>query len=127
MANPVPQLLCRECKASVRVADKFCAACGVRLAGAGTPLLQDMPHERRQLTVMFCDLVGSTALAGRLDPEDLHAIFARYQRLVSDIVVDAGGVIARYQGDGILAYFGYPRAGEHDAEAAVRSDRKSVV
>jgi class 3 adenylate cyclase len=77
--------------------------------------------ERRQLTVMFCDLVGSTELASRLDPEDLREVVAAYQRAVADVVAGFDGFIAKYMGDGVLAYFGYPRAHEDDAEHAVRA------
>jgi len=82
--------------------------------------LQDAA-ERRQLTVMFCDLVGSTALSARLDPEDLRGIIGAYHRCCAELVESNGGFVARYMGDGILAYFGYPRAHEHDAERAVRA------
>src|ERR1700688_428412 len=77
--------------------------------------------ERRQLTVMFCDLVGSTALSARLDPEDLRGIIGAYQRCCAVLVERNGGFVAKYMGDGVLAYFGYPRAHEHDAERAVRA------
>jgi class 3 adenylate cyclase/predicted ATPase len=77
--------------------------------------------ERRQLTVMFCDLVGSTELASRLDPEDLREVVAAYQRAVAEVVVGFDGFVAKYMGDGVLAYFGYPRAHEDDAEHAVRA------
>jgi class 3 adenylate cyclase/tetratricopeptide (TPR) repeat protein len=77
--------------------------------------------ERRQLTVMFCDLVGSTALSERLDPEDLRAVIGTYHRCVAAVIKRAGGFVAKYMGDGVLAYFGYPRADEHDAERAVRA------
>jgi class 3 adenylate cyclase/tetratricopeptide (TPR) repeat protein len=76
------------------------------------------PAERRALTVMFCDLVGSTALSAQLDPEDLRDLLAAYQRHATAIVEAAGGRVARYEGDGILAYFGYPAASENDAELA---------
>jgi class 3 adenylate cyclase/tetratricopeptide (TPR) repeat protein len=82
---------------------------------------QQPPAERRTLTIMFCDLVGSTALSARLDPEDLRDVLAAYQRRATGIVEAAGGRIARYEGDGILAYFGYPAASEEDAERAVRA------
>jgi class 3 adenylate cyclase/tetratricopeptide (TPR) repeat protein len=77
--------------------------------------------ERRQLTVMFCDLVGSTALSARLDPEDLREVIAAYHRAVTGIVAGFDGFVAKYMGDGVLVYFGYPRAHEDDAERAVRA------
>src|SRR5437763_1419682 len=77
--------------------------------------------ERRQLTVMFCDLVGSTELASRLDPEDLREVVAAYQRAVAQAVAGFDGFVAKYMGDGVLVYFGYPRAHENDAERAVRA------
>ena len=77
--------------------------------------------ERRQLTVMFCDLVGSTSLSTRFDPEDLREIVGVYHRCVTDTVVRFGGFVAKYMGDGVLVYFGYPEAHEDDAERAVRA------
>ena len=77
--------------------------------------------ERRQLTVMFCDLVGSTALAARLDPEDLREVIGTYHRAVAEIVAGFDGFVAKYMGDGVLVYFGYPRAHEDDAERAIRA------
>jgi len=77
--------------------------------------------ERRQLTVMFCDLVGSTPLATRFDPEDLREIVGAYHRCVSDTVARFAGFVAKYMGDGVLVYFGYPEAHEDDAERAVRA------
>jgi class 3 adenylate cyclase/tetratricopeptide (TPR) repeat protein len=77
--------------------------------------------ERRQLTVMFCDLVGSTALSARLDPEDLREIIAAYHRSVANTVRSFDAFVAKYMGDGVLVYFGYPRAHEDDAERAVRA------
>src|SRR5215468_11225115 len=71
--------------------------------------------ERRQLTVMFCDLVGSTALSARFDPEELREELRAYQNAVSAVVVHYDGFVAKYMGDGVLAYFGYPRAHEDDA------------
>ena len=76
--------------------------------------------ERRQLTVMFCDLVGSTSLSARLDAEDLRGIIGAYHRCVTEIVEGFGGFVARYMGDGVLMYFGYPQAHEDDAERATR-------
>ena len=77
--------------------------------------------ERRQVTVMFSDLVGSTALSARMDPEDLREVIAAYHRCAAEIVRRFGGFVAQYQGDGVLVYFGYPQAHEDDAERAVRA------
>jgi class 3 adenylate cyclase/predicted ATPase len=77
--------------------------------------------ERRQLTVMFVDLVGSTALSARLDPEDMREIIGAYHRCCAEQISKGGGFVAKYMGDGVLAYFGYPEAHEDDAERAVRS------
>jgi class 3 adenylate cyclase/tetratricopeptide (TPR) repeat protein len=77
--------------------------------------------ERRQLTVMFCDLVGSTALSARLDPEDMRGIITAYHRRCAAEFTRSGGYVAKYMGDGVLAYFGYPQAHEHDAERAVQA------
>jgi class 3 adenylate cyclase len=77
--------------------------------------------ERRQVTVMFSDLVGSTALSARMDPEDLREVIAAYQRAVAETVQRFGGFVAKYMGDGVLVYFGYPQAHEDDAERAVRA------
>jgi class 3 adenylate cyclase len=77
--------------------------------------------ERRQLTVMFCDLVGSTALSNRLDPEDLRSVIGAYHKSVAETVARFDGFVAKYMGDGVLIYFGYPHAHEHDAERAVRA------
>jgi class 3 adenylate cyclase len=82
---------------------------------------RSQPAERRQLTIMFCDLVGSTELATRLDPEDLREIIATYHRRVSEVVARFGGFAARLIGDGVLVYFGYPQAHEDDAERAARA------
>jgi class 3 adenylate cyclase/predicted ATPase len=82
--------------------------------------------ERRQLTVLFCDLVGSTELAARLDPEDLRGIMGEYQRCAAAVVERFEGHLARFLGDGVLAYFGWPRAHEDDAERAVRAGLQLV-
>ena len=93
------------------------------LAGASQtppqPAIEPKTHdaaERRQVTVMFSDLVGSTALSARMDPEDLREVIAAYQKCVSETVRRFGGFVAKYMGDGVLIYFGYPQAHEHDAE-----------
>jgi class 3 adenylate cyclase len=77
--------------------------------------------ERRQLTVMFCDLVGSTRLSASMDPEDLREIIRAYHQTCAEVITKTGGFVAQYLGDGILAYFGYPQAHEDDAERAVRA------
>src|SRR5271154_6992406 len=93
-----------------------------------TPPAQDVA-ERRQLTVMFCDLVGSTAMSARLDPEDMREVIRAYQDACSGAVARYDGFVAKFMGDGVLAYFGFPRAHEEDAERAVRAglDIVSVV
>jgi SAM domain (Sterile alpha motif)/Adenylate and Guanylate cyclase catalytic domain len=82
--------------------------------------LQDSA-ERRQVTVMFSDLVGSTALSARMDPEDLREVISAYQKVVAGTVQRFGGFVAKYMGDGVLVYFGYPQAHEDDADRAVRA------
>ena len=77
--------------------------------------------ERRQVTVMFSDLVGSTALSARMDPEDLREVISAYQKCVAETVGHFGGFVAKYMGDGVLVYFGYPQAHEDDAERAIRA------
>jgi class 3 adenylate cyclase len=83
--------------------------------------------ERRQVTVMFSDLVGSTALSARMDPEDLREIISSYQKCVAETVRSFGGFVAKYMGDGVLIYFGYPEAHEHDAESAVRAGLQVIA
>jgi class 3 adenylate cyclase len=82
--------------------------------------------ERRHVTVMFSDLVGSTALSARMDPEDLREVISAYQKCVADTVRRFGGFVAKYMGDGVLVYFGYPQAHEDDAERAVRAGLELV-
>ncbi|MEH2536586.1 MULTISPECIES: adenylate/guanylate cyclase domain-containing protein [unclassified Bradyrhizobium] len=77
--------------------------------------------ERRHLTVMFCDLVGSTALSARLDPEDMRTLIGAYHTCITEVISRYQGKIARYMGDGVLVYFGYPQAHEDDAEQAVHA------
>ena len=81
----------------------------------------DDEPERRQLTVMFCDLVEFTALSSRLDPEDMREVLLLYQSACANVISTYDGYVARFLGDGILAYFGYPKAHEDDAEPAVRA------
>ena len=77
--------------------------------------------ERRQLTIMFCDLVGSTAMSARLDPEDMREVMRAYQQACADAIARYDGFVAKFMGDGVLAYFGFPVAHEDDAERAVRA------
>ena len=93
------------------------------LPAAPAPVQSFAPAEaeRRQLTVMFCDLVGSTPLSARFDPEDLSKLIGAYQRTVAETVARFAGSVARYLGDGVLVLFGHPQAHEDDAERAVRA------
>src|SRR5882724_1603914 len=96
-------------------------------AGAGAGGGAGREAERRQLTVLFCDLVGSTELSGRHDPEDLREILSRYHDAMTAVVVRYGGYVANYLGDGVLAYFGWPRADEDDAAQAIRAGLTAVA
>src|SRR5262249_33291378 len=93
---------------------------------SGAPSPPEDRAERRQVTVMFSDLVGSTALSTRIDPEDLREVISAYQKCVAKTVQRFGGFVAKYMGDGVLVYFGYPQAHEDDAERAVRAGLESV-
>lgn len=119
---------CPSCGTAYAHGAKFCAECGTRLGETTSPLtggpLAASPvsaAERRHLTVMFCDLVGSTELSTRLDIEDLQEVIGEYQKTVNEIVTGFGGFVVRKLGDGSLVYFGYPQVGEDDAEQAVRA------
>src|SRR4029453_8096946 len=116
---------CLVCGAANPAPNKFCGDCGTRLrveSSAVVPAAPDSrPIERRQLTVLFCDLVGSTALSARLDPEDFGAIIAGYRRCITETVACFDGFVARHHGDGAVIYFGYPHAHEADAERAVHA------
>jgi class 3 adenylate cyclase len=95
-------------------------------SSAASPHQEDRA-ERRQVTVMFSDLVGSTALSARMDPEDLREVISAYQKCVAETVRRFGGFVAKYMGDGVLVYFGYPQAHEDDAERAVRAALELVA
>ncbi len=141
---------CPQCHTDHDLGDRFCESCGAQLgrvcAGCGQPLkpqarfcshcgtaAADDPErrasddavladaERRQLTVLFCDLVGSTEIASQLDPEDWGDIITQYQRDATAVIGQFGGHVAKYLGDGLLAFFGYPRAHQDEAERAVRA------
>ncbi|MCH8002655.1 MAG: zinc ribbon domain-containing protein, partial [Proteobacteria bacterium] len=116
-------IVCPECAFSNPPGGKFCGGCGAALQSKpGEP---EKSHreteslgrarteaERRQITIMFCDLVGSTELSRRLDPEDLREVMGRYQDAVAGAVTRYEGHVAKFLGDGVLAYFGWPRAHE---------------
>lgn len=110
-------MLCPRCQAAIAAGARFCAHCGLTLSPGTAPTRA----ERRQLTVLFCDLVDSTALSVRFDPEDLRTLMLSYQEYVGTTVARFGGVVAQYTGDGVLVHFGWPQAHEHDAERAVRT------
>src|SRR5215471_7950075 len=129
---PLPSA-CPACGFENEPAAKFCGGCGkpVREAATSPPPSPSSPPradtaERRQLTVMFCDLVGSTALSAQLDPEDLRDVIAAYNAAVRQEVRRLDGFVAKYMGDGVLVYFGYPNAHEHDAEHAVRAGLRVI-
>jgi class 3 adenylate cyclase len=109
---------CPSCHASIPDNSKFCLECGA-VVTVTTPT-SSVSAERRQVSVTFCDLVDSTTLSSRLDPEDMHRIITSYHRCVTEAVERAGGFVAKYMGDGVLCYFGYPHAREDDPERAVR-------
>jgi class 3 adenylate cyclase len=110
---------CATCRAELAPGARFCSSCGTAVAASVDPARD--AGERRQLTVLFCDLVGSTEMAGRLDPEDWGQALADYHRRATEIVAGVGGHVAQYLGDGVLAYFGWPQAREDAAERAVRA------
>jgi hypothetical protein len=122
---------CPSCGNSEAPGSNFCSKCGAsfHLTGAVHASPKLVPGlspratfaERSHLTVMFCDLVGSTALSVQLDVEDFHELIATYQKRVAEIVTRFGGFVARRVGDGVLVYFGYPNAEEDDPEQAVRA------
>nr|WP_245266594.1 adenylate/guanylate cyclase domain-containing protein [Bradyrhizobium sp. WSM1743] len=109
----------------------FCRPKSGAPAPSDEPLATDKAAEdtaeRRHVIVMFSDLFGSTALSARMDPEDLRDIISAYQRCVADIVRRFGGFVAKYMGDGVLVYFGYPQAHEDDAERAVRAALEAIA
>ena len=119
---------CSQCGAEVPTGFRFCGHCGAAVAAD-----QDVPEvltdnaERRQITVMFCDLVESTELSVRVDPEVLRDVIRAFQKAAATIVEGYGGHIAQYLGDGLLIYFGFPRAHEDDAERAVLSSLETVA
>ena len=134
------QQICPECGAGVEPTAKFCDNCGAPITkqspstSLSKPIRQGETQvkpplstpaapeaEHRQLTVMFCDLVGSTPLSQQLDPEELRNVVRDYQSICEKVIALYEGHIAQYLGDGILVYFGYPQAHEDDAQRAVRT------
>lgn len=121
------QLVCDYCRFANSPQDRFCGGCGRPLAQpAAAPRfgLEEAPAfgpERRQVTLVFIDLVGSTALTEQLDPEDMNELYQAYRGAATRIVEAYGGCVAQFVGDGILAYFGFPQAQEDDAVRAVRA------
>ena len=119
--KPLP-IRCSGCKELNLQGARFCAHCGARLLDAAdAPIKAVSEGERRQLSVMLCDLVDLTPLSGRLDPEDLADVIRTYQSRVATAINQFSGYIARYIGDGVLSYFGWPESKEADAERAVRA------
>ncbi|MBI1734181.1 MAG: AAA family ATPase [Candidatus Rokubacteria bacterium] len=111
--------ICPACRHANPRGARFCNECGCPLTADAAPHPDEA--ERRHLTVMFTDLVGSTALADALDPEELRTVIRAYQDMVAKVIDGLEGHVAQYLGDGVLAYFGYPRAHEDDARRAVRA------
>jgi len=121
---------CPKCGSATAEMVAFCNQCGASLHGAAPSPganSQSPSAERRRLTVMFCDLVGSTELSGQLDPEELHDLTHQYQKVCADVTTRHGGYVAQYLGDGLLVFFGYPIAHEDDARRAVRAGLEIVA
>src|SRR5229473_7689223 len=120
---------CASCGAENEPTEKFCGECGASLSAPVNPPVVKTPPvpahevvgERRHLTILFCDLVGSTTLAAQVDPEEWRATVAGYQHAAAEAMTRFGGEVVRYVGDGVMAFFGYPVAHDNDAERAVRA------
>src|SRR5712671_5521987 len=118
--------LCPKCASDNAPEARFCAQCAAPLDGAAPIRAEAEPSdgltgERRHLTVLFCDLVGSTAIAAQLDPEEWRETVGGYQRAAAEAMTRFGGHVAKYLGDGVMAFFGYPEAHDNDAERAARA------
>src|SRR5882672_4447938 len=120
---------CPRCKGENAPAAKFCGECGAPIdSSIGTPVSDtgsvqraDLSGERRHLTVLFCDLVGSTAIATRLDPEQWRETLAGFHSAAAEAITRFDGYVAKYLGDGVMAYFGWPAAHDNDADRAARA------
>src|SRR5713101_3604651 len=119
---------CPHCGAPIQLGESFCGECGTALGEAApaaaadtAPVTASAGGERRHLTVLFCDLVGSTEIAARLDPEEWRETVAGYHRTAAEAITHFDGHVAKYLGDGVMAYFGYPQAHDNDAERAARA------
>lgn len=122
------QGICPSCGVNNQSSTKFCMECGTKLTllkqekvNKSEPLKIRREAQRRQLTVMFCDLVGSTALSDQLDPEDYRQVILNYQQVAEIVIARNSGHIAQYLGDGLLVYFGYPKGLEDAPKASVQS------
>ena len=117
---------CPKCRSDNPPGKHFCGDCGAALTSPATTTTAAAPRsvpnaERRHLTVLFCDLVGSTEIAAQLDPEEWREVVALYYRSAVEAVTRFGGQVAKYLGDGVMAYFGWPEAHDNDGENAVRA------
>ena len=136
--NPQGLKFCNECAAPFKrrcgtcgfenaPTAKFCGECAAPLDFAAAPVRREveprehLTGERRHLTVLFCDLVGSTGIAAQLDPEEWREMVAGYHRAAAEAITRFGGYVAKYLGDGVMAFFGYPEAHDNDAERAARA------
>src|SRR6516225_3738706 len=124
-------MVCPKCGFDSAHSFAFCGRCSNALIPSSAPRVTGDHYssraERRQLTVMFCDMVGSTALSGQLDPEELSDVTREYRRVCAQVIDQYEGRIAQFLGDGLLVYFGYPLAHEDDPQRAVRAGLEMVA
>lgn len=131
-------LCCQRCGSEANQAARYCSQCGASFVSSASEFAQGSATsaspgvgagadvERRQVTVVFCDLVGSTTLSTEVDPEDLKDIIVAFAEAVDSAMKAFGGHVARHFGDGLLIYFGYPEAHEHEAERAIQASLKAL-
>ena len=117
---------CPKCGAENPPGKRFCGDCGAALTRSAAATVAAPPRiaasgERRHLTILFCDLVGSTEIAAQLDPEEWREMVAGYHRAAAEAITRFGGYVAKYLGDGVMAYFGWPEAHDNDGERAARA------